>query len=75
MAVVSFARLATSGFAAIIKPQAARASTKIRLRDKILCDDVAIALLKWYDQAARDLPWRVPPEKGQAGVRANPYHV
>ena len=75
LAVVSFARLANSGFAAIIKPQAARASTKIRLRDKILCDDVAIALLKWYDQAARDLPWRVPPEKGQAGVRANPYHV
>ena len=29
-------------------------------------------LLVWYDRAARDLPWRVPPG---AGRQADPYHV
>lgn len=32
-------------------------------------------LLAWYDRAARDLPWRVSPEDGRAGKRAEPYHV
>ncbi|WP_316013457.1 A/G-specific adenine glycosylase [Roseobacter sp. HKCCA0434] len=32
----------------------------------------AAVLLDWYDDHARDLPWRVPP--GSVG-RADPYHV
>ena len=33
------------------------------------------ALLGWYDRCHRDLPWRVPPADGAAGVRADPYRV
>jgi len=33
------------------------------------------ALLAWYDTNARDLPWRVGPFDGRAGVRADPYRV
>lgn len=32
-------------------------------------------LLSWYDQNARDLPWRVRPQDYGAGVRADPYRV
>lgn len=32
-------------------------------------------LLDWYDRHARDLPWRVSPADGKAGVRPDPYHV
>jgi A/G-specific adenine glycosylase len=32
-------------------------------------------LLAWYDQNARDLPWRVGPAAHRAGVRADPYRV
>lgn len=32
-------------------------------------------LLAWYDQNARDLPWRVGPVAHKAGVRADPYRV
>jgi len=31
---------------------------------------IAHNLLRWYDAARRDLPWRAPP-----GKRADPYHV
>lgn len=33
------------------------------------------ALLAWYDEGARDLPWRVRPQARAAGVRADPYRV
>ena len=33
------------------------------------------ALLAWYDQHARDLPWRVSPADRKAGVRPDPYAV
>jgi len=32
-------------------------------------------LLAWYDENARDLPWRVRPAAHAAGVRADPYRV
>ncbi len=34
----------------------------------------ASALLSWYDEHARVLPWRVGPKSGR-DVRADPYHV
>ncbi len=33
------------------------------------------ALLEWYDQHARVLPWRVGPTARQAGERPDPYRV
>jgi A/G-specific adenine glycosylase len=36
---------------------------------------VASALLAWYDRAARELPWRVPPAGIARGVRPDPYRV
>lgn len=35
----------------------------------------AAALLRWYDQAARVLPWRISPEDRAAGVWPDPYRV
>lgn len=35
----------------------------------------AAALLRWYDDNARDMPWRVPPANRQAGQRPDPYAV
>jgi len=32
-------------------------------------------LLAWYDQHARDLPWRTSPAARAAGVRPDPYRV
>jgi len=32
-------------------------------------------LLGWYDLHARDLPWRIPPEKSRNGARPDPYRV
>lgn len=32
-------------------------------------------LLDWYDRHARVMPWRVPPDQKQAGVRPDPYRV
>lgn len=32
-------------------------------------------LLAWYDKSARDLPWRIAPDKSKAGIRPDPYHV
>ncbi|MBS0362928.1 MAG: A/G-specific adenine glycosylase [Proteobacteria bacterium] len=37
--------------------------------------DLRAQLLAWYDQNARDLPWRVGPKAHAAGVRADPYRV
>jgi A/G-specific adenine glycosylase len=33
------------------------------------------AVLAWYDNHARDLPWRVPPRDRKAGIRPDPYRV
>ncbi len=33
------------------------------------------ALLTWYDKNARQLPWRVPPDRSKAGVLPDAYHV
>ena len=35
----------------------------------------AEVLLAWYDEHARDMPWRVAPAKRLAGVVPDPYHV
>ncbi len=35
----------------------------------------AQAVLDWYDVHARDLPWRVPPQQRQDGVKPDPYRV
>ena len=32
-------------------------------------------ILSWYDENARDLPWRIGPAERARGVRPNPYHV
>lgn len=32
-------------------------------------------LLDWYDRHARVMPWRVPPDQKQAGVKPDPYRV
>jgi A/G-specific adenine glycosylase len=38
-------------------------------------DALRAQLLAWYDQNARDLPWRVGPKAHAAGGRADPYRV
>ncbi len=38
-------------------------------------DRLRAQLLAWYDENARDLPWRVGPKDHAAGVRADPYRV
>ncbi len=38
---------------------------------RILSND----LLDWYDQHARELPWRIGPSQRETGIIANPYHV
>lgn len=41
-----------------------------------MCDhNPAEALLIWYDNNARSLPWRVPPAESKQGVRPDPYRV
>ncbi len=37
--------------------------------------DIATPLLSWYDENARELPWRVGPAARKAGVRPDPYRV
>ena len=37
--------------------------------------DMRAALLHWYDEQGRSLPWRVRPEERALGVRPNPYAV
>ena len=36
---------------------------------------IAVALLAWYDDHARRLPWRVGPKERAAGERPDPYRV
>lgn len=37
--------------------------------------ELSALLLDWYDRHARVMPWRVPPDQKQAGVRPDPYRV
>jgi A/G-specific adenine glycosylase len=37
--------------------------------------EIRAALIAWYDENARDLPWRVRPAAQAAGRRADPYRV
>jgi A/G-specific adenine glycosylase len=32
-------------------------------------------ILIWYDQHARDLPWRIPPHDSKSGIRPDPYRI
>ena len=32
-------------------------------------------LLDWYDNNAREMPWRIAPKKRLAGIKPDPYHV
>ncbi len=45
------------------------------MRDGIDGMQAADALLRWYDRAARVLPWRIGPEARAAGQRPDPYRV
>lgn len=45
------------------------------MRDAGDGERAAEALLRWYDGAARVLPWRVGPADRAAGVRPDPYRV
>ena len=36
---------------------------------------VSDGLLEWYDVNARDLPWRIPPDKSINGIKQDPYKV
>ena len=36
---------------------------------------MASQLLAWYDDHARELPWRVSPQRRAAGVKPAPYAV
>ena len=37
--------------------------------------DMRAALLRWYDEQGRALPWRVRPEDRARGIRPDPYAV
>ena len=44
-------------------------------RDPKKLSSIAPALLRWYDNHARELPWRVGPAARKAGTRPDPYRV
>jgi A/G-specific adenine glycosylase len=44
-------------------------------QSKRLDRNFAPALLAWYDQNARELPWRIGPAAGKAGTQPDPYRV
>jgi A/G-specific adenine glycosylase len=41
----------------------------------LFVENVRAALLAWYDEAARALPWRAGPVERRAGRRPDPYRV
>ncbi len=45
------------------------------MRDHDASDAVGVALLGWYDEHARVMPWRVSPSDRAAGQRPDPYRV
>ncbi|MEM8937217.1 MAG: A/G-specific adenine glycosylase [Pseudomonadota bacterium] len=44
-------------------------------RDDAKLSPVSNTLLRWYDQNARVLPWRVGPDARKRGVKPDPYRV
>lgn len=51
------------------------ASKEIGNAQGVFAKDKAANLLRWYDENARELPWRVPPELSKNGHLPDPYHV
>lgn len=47
----------------------------MKMDEKLHFADLADRLLDWYDQNARDLPWRIGPDARASGVQADPYRV
>ena len=47
----------------------------MNMDEKLHFADLSGQLLAWYEQAARDLPWRVGPGARARGVKADPYRV
>jgi A/G-specific adenine glycosylase len=45
------------------------------VREGVVPESLRAQLLAWYDEGARDLPWRVRPGDHAVGVRADPYRV
>lgn len=45
------------------------------MKTSISLSELPDQLLSWYDQHARDLPWRVGPAARRAGQRPEPYRV
>ena len=43
--------------------------------EKLHFADLSDRLLDWYEDAARDLPWRIGPKARARGERADPYRV
>lgn len=43
--------------------------------EKLHFADLADRLLDWYDENARDLPWRIGPGERARGVQPDPYRV
>ena len=43
--------------------------------EKLHFADLSDRLLDWYEEAARDLPWRIGPKARARGERADPYRV
>lgn len=39
------------------------------------CEEAGLRLLRWYDDHARVMPWRVAPADRKAGLRPDPYGV
>ncbi len=37
--------------------------------------DLSGELLSWYDQNAREMPWRTAPSMRKNGVTPDPYHI
>ena len=61
-----------------LTPQVACARYQKKCPDLSLSDPHPIdapAVLAWYDDHARDLPWRVSPADRQRGVSPDPYRV
>lgn len=45
------------------------------MKENLNPDALVAQILAWYDENARDLPWRIPPAQSRKGILADPYHV
>jgi len=48
---------------------------KAQFRERSTADTIPSAILEWYDQHARTLPWRVSPADRANGIQPDPYCV